>query len=230
MQEDLKAHITMNIPIDQRLFFTTTLSLVESLHAAKAKSGLQLRYLVQTIANQLFFFFFFGRNFPSSCCRTWPFLWRNSFCADVSPSFFTPCSLQSLPGARLLEQADVQRHWLKRRQQGTAESMMWLPSLIPVSMTCNMPNEGWEISTESILTPQNTRQCLGRCLRLLLTQNFLPCFLCYPACQKPCAVSWITTQATFMVGMSTLLSADVSIKIFVLMQLHKGNPIVLEIE
>lgn len=33
-----------------------------------------------------------------------------------------------------------------------------------------------------------------------------------------------------MVGMSTLLSADVSIKIFVLMQLHKGNPIVLEIE
>lgn len=57
MQEDLRAHITMNIPIDQRLFFTTTLSLVESLHAAKAKSGLQLRYLVQTIANQLFFFF-----------------------------------------------------------------------------------------------------------------------------------------------------------------------------
>lgn len=33
-----------------------------------------------------------------------------------------------------------------------------------------------------------------------------------------------------MEDMSTLFFADVSYKIFLLMQLHKGNPIVLEIE
>lgn len=54
------------------------------------------------------------------------------------------------------------------------QSMKLLPSLMPVSLTCNMPNEGWEISSESILTSQNTRQCLSRSLRLTLTQNFLP--------------------------------------------------------
>lgn len=60
--------------------------------------------------------------------------------------------------------------------------------------------------------------------------EFSPHFLFYPACQKSCAVSWITAQATFMEDMSTLFFADVSYKIFLLMQLHKGNPIVLEIE
>lgn len=40
----------------------------------------------------------------------------------------------------------------------------------------------------------------------------------------------MSAQDTFMIDMSTLFSADVSYKIFVLMQLRKGNPIVLEIE
>lgn len=178
VQEDLRAQITMIMPVDQRrLFYTASLSLVESLCTAKAKwklLGFSSCIRFKSLQPSIFFFLFLRRNFPSSCCRTQPLLWRNSFCAEISSSFFTTCSLQSLPGAHLLEQADVQRHWIKRRQQGTAESMKWLPSLILVSLTCNIPNEGWEISTESILTPQNTRQCLGHYLRLLLTQNFLP--------------------------------------------------------
>lgn len=57
-----------------------------------------------------------------------------------------------------------------------------------------------------------------------------PCFLYYPACQQPCAVSWITAQVTFVTDVSTLLSASVQYKILVLMQLHNGNAIVQEIE
>lgn len=37
-----------------------------------------------------------------------------------------------------------------------------------------MPTVGWEMSTEYTWMPQNTRQCLGHCLRLLLTQNCHP--------------------------------------------------------
>lgn len=38
VQEDLRTHITMIIPVDQRrLFFTASLTLVESLHKAKAE-------------------------------------------------------------------------------------------------------------------------------------------------------------------------------------------------
>lgn len=238
VQENLTTHMTMSLPVDQRLLvFIASLHLTEYLHSVEAKwelPALQLSYLVETFARLPLFCLREISHFPTieQFLRNHVPIPMKEFSlqADISPSFPTSCSLWSLPWACLHEKADVQRHWIKRRQQGTAENIKWLPSLIPVSLTRSMLGEGWEMSTESILTPQNTMLCFGCCLRLLLTQNCLPIsFTTLPARNpvlflepQPRPPLWWTWA-----DCSLLMFV---IKIFILMQLYSSNTIVLEIE
>lgn len=84
----------------------------------------------------------------------------------------------------------------------------------PYSCLPHMQYAKWRLGNQYRIHPGTTKyHAVFRLLSETAADPELsPCFLYYPACQQPCAVSRTTVQATFVVDVGRLLSAHVCYK------------------